>query len=429
MMQLALLVTAVAFQVAVLLAAAGFAANRPQDLFQDYISARQLLARAPLYPPLAPFRAAYFSGSFGPMDYITVNAHPPLSILFTLPVALLPYSAASWTWEITGLLAYAAMCWLIFKGLALWPSDARPRLLTLVGLLAFPAVVNSAVYVTLSPYVSLLLVGVWSCYRSGRRDAAAVLLGLAIALKIYPALMLGVFLLMRAWRTTVLSALAAAAIFLVTLPVLGIDAYRDYLGVGAQVSWWIGTEGNLSLAGFFGRLFVGGPYMAPVAELPWLAPALTGATCGAVLLLAVWAAPRTEARRLTSSPVERFDLLYATALIILMLVNPLTWAHYLGAAILSWSVLFKRARAGVARAERWTLVTIATLAVGVPFAMRLATLASGVTLQDDVSSGPLENLVQRPILTYLILCSFWLSLRHLRSAAPRGRSSVSASSG
>src|SRR5205823_12293401 len=179
------------------------ATTYPQDLFQDYVSARQLLAGQPLYPDLAPFYNEYLARVDGsPATWvISVNAHPPASILLALPVAGLPYPEASWIWEISGVVAYVTMWWLILDGVGLRPTSGRAWCIVAVGALGYPALLTSLSSVSMSPYLSLLLVAVWYLYRRGRRGFAATLLAVAVSLKLYPALLLGVLLLRRDWRT------------------------------------------------------------------------------------------------------------------------------------------------------------------------------------------------------------------------------------
>ena len=404
------------------------AAEQPRDFVQDYVSARQLLAGQPLYPDLAPFRETFVRPpeGFGLFEYVHVNAHPPVSVLLALPVAGLPYGMATLVWEFTGLLSYAAMWWLILRGVGMPVAGRSRQLAAILAVLAFPPLTETLMSVTMSPYISLLLVAVWFWYRRGRRSWAALLLATAIALKLYPALLIGIFLVRRDWRTAAMASLAAVGIIALTLPILGVDAYREYLSVLPRISWWLATPWNLSVTGFFGRLFTDGRFTDPIIVAPALAAVLSAGVCGAVIALPAVVAVDLERRAPAEASGESFDLLYACAILALLLVCPLTWLHYAGPAALAWCILARRDCGGPDNppaCRRW-LTTFAAITLIAPFVVSVWTRLINAGLFTETQGSAATSILLFSINTYVWLGMLVLSVRELGTVVRSPHSAI-----
>src|SRR5262249_28051757 len=103
-----------------------------------------------------------------------------------------------------------------------------------------------------------LLVGTWAADRSGKPLWAGAFLGLATALKLFPGLLFVYYLLRRQWKVVLSGGLSFLAVTGVTVAVLGLETYQDYVtkvlpAVSAFRDWWP----NLSLPGFWSKLFEG----------------------------------------------------------------------------------------------------------------------------------------------------------------------------
>src|SRR6188508_866807 len=102
----------VALTAAVLSAGLAFIAPRPQtgseDLVQDYLSARALLAGDDPYQPLPPLRerAGLPAGSQFAMK-AEFNPHPPFAVFLVAPVAGLPFDQADQAHRIMQILLLA----------------------------------------------------------------------------------------------------------------------------------------------------------------------------------------------------------------------------------------------------------------------------------------------------------------------------------
>jgi hypothetical protein len=395
-----------------------FATSTPQDFFQDYISARQLLAGEDIYPDLQPFRDTMFPGVQDPID---VNAHPPPSVLLALPIALWPYGVASLIWELTGMLSYGLMWLLIYRGCGLRPVRYRDWLVLIFAVVSFPTLLSSLVLVTMSPYISLLLVATWYYYRRSRRTLAGVLLGLATVIKLYPFLLIGVFLLRRDWRSTLIVLATVAGVILLTLPALGMNAYERYLTVLPRVSWWSGEPGNLSLLGFFTgahRLFSGG---TSTSLLPSLTAALTALVCGVIVLRGGLLRLRADGQSGSVSWTHSFDILYTCAILLLLVGEPITWTHYCAPAILAWFVVAGSARVRGQRAGiRWGfLLAIAVAVLMGPLLLSVGFRVMRRSIGLDIDESLVLNFFTWPLYSGALIVLLLLAIHELYLGAEK----------
>jgi len=164
----------------------------------------------------------------------TLRWYLPFASRFMTLFALLPYRAAGYVWLAMNLAAMLATLWLVGRYL----SGLQPRDWPVTQLLplAFLAVywrwefqLNQINALTL-----LLVVGSFVCWERGRRVVSGLWLGLAILLKVTPALLVLWFVLKRQYRTAgaalVTVVLLGPAMDLVWLgPSATADAYRAWV--------------------------------------------------------------------------------------------------------------------------------------------------------------------------------------------------------
>ncbi len=271
---------------------------RPQDFYQDWASARNLAAG----------RAPYAKLDGWLFDY---NAHPPTSILLAVPFAGLDYITASVAWNLFCLALLAASVALLLAELR--PGAGPASFATAMLLLClWPPLWEHLTQGQLSLAMLFLLTLAWREARHGRDRSAGALLGLAAALKLFPALLILYLAVHRRWRLASLACASLLALTALTLCITGPAAFREYAAtVLPALARWDTHSGNASLNGFFSRL---------------LAPAL-GHT---VTLAVTWAACASVAIAVgLRSARANFDEGFALAVTGLLLVTPLTWQHSL----------------------------------------------------------------------------------------------------
>jgi hypothetical protein len=250
-------------------------------------------------------------GPFTPGPHGLYLYPPPLAVL------LAPFSgwsdevvSAAWFWLRVGLLAV---------GCAALPVRAPIRgTLFGVAALSYPVLLDlnlgnvSIIVFTLSALVWRRLDG----------PASGVALGLSLALRPPFALIGAWFALRRRWSPLAWTAIAGTVLVVVSLPLVGIGSYLDYLAVVRNLTGMDAVPRNVS----FGAV-------AAAAGLAPPLPSLAGLGGAAVALVIFVAALRRDA-----------EVGFVAAVGASLLLAPLLWAHYLVALILPAALLAQRGR-------------------------------------------------------------------------------------
>ncbi|MDB4979971.1 MAG: hypothetical protein JWM82_723 [Myxococcales bacterium] len=182
--------------------------------------------------------------------------HPPHAALVMAPLALLPRTAATWLWTLVQLVSLA---WL---GRALTRVAGLVRTLDqwIIGaaLLACPPVFASLQFGQLAIIMAVALLGLVLAEREGRDGVAAVCL---LVLSAKPHLLpipLAVLVAHRRWGIVLRAGLAGAALAALTMAVLGVHIYSDYLVSLPRLEpyWGVGLPHYMvNLRGTLIRLF------------------------------------------------------------------------------------------------------------------------------------------------------------------------------
>ena len=304
-------------------------AGQPRDFVQEWASARNYQTGHAIYENQEISLQRHLGVRRQPNEFfLEYNAHPPTSVLLVLPFAWLDYPTAFLLWNLLSLLALVASIVLVFHELET-PLSPQGFCLTLTAVML--ASVCSPLREQLlqgqwNLLLLLLFTGTWAAARRELPWLAGSLLGLAIAIKLFPGFLLLFFLLRCQWRVVMSATLAFVGLTLLTLAFFGLETYRQYIvevlpAIDAFRSAWPG----ISMRNFWCRLF--DPSSAcgvtiPLAVNPWLARILTlGSSMGVVGILA-WVIYRAR-------QPESFDRCYALSLVAMVLVSPIAWDHYL----------------------------------------------------------------------------------------------------
>ncbi len=286
------------------------------DFTTELSQSERLLQGAPLYQAL-PGKGIWW---------------PPFSALGLVPFALV----ARWSLVLAKALWAALNVGCLGWSLALarrWTSGWVPVALA-VAAVGKPLQSNFE-HLNITPILLVLLMAAAADLRAGREARAGAWLGLATAIKAFPALVLLYFLVTRKWRGLVVGVAVAAALTLgAMLP------YGPAGAVGAVLAWGrLGTEaatfgstGTQSLAGF---------------------SAFFGWSPGAVAALGVacLAAAAVAMRRSTAAPLPGV----AVAGLVAVLCSPIAWLYYHTLALPGWLAALTHQPVGSAwrRAALW----------------------------------------------------------------------------
>jgi len=190
---------------------------------------------------------------FGAADPSVGVPWPPFSAVALIPFALiarlsLPFAKALW---VAG--SVACLWWVLrWAGRRGW----RPALLALAAV-AVPLQTNFEHANIAAVLLALVILAVAAC-EAGRDPRGAVALGVAAALKAFPALLLVYFALQRRWRALAAGAGIAAALTLIALLPLGatqvFPSVRDWLVLGLAHDWATQPAADQSFAALVSRL-------------------------------------------------------------------------------------------------------------------------------------------------------------------------------
>ena len=301
-----------------------------KDFALDYVSARAVLDGRDPYTPIDELIAGYLHPPQEVLNDVLpgANWHPPFKVLLTLPLALLPYRAAGITWLMLSALAYVAAGMLLGSALG-WRRSSG--LLLGLGALIVPVVQKDLSTGNLNGELLLVLVAAWHFARKGNDAAAGVAIGLAAAIKVFPALILLPFLVSRRWRVVTYAGAAGALLTVIGVVALGPADALDHIraGTGSEgFGYWDASPANIGWWGLATR------WLSPNGWVPHLSLGALGlvlAVGGIVVFLALAARPRAEFTE---------DTFWATVPLML-LAWPIVWDHYL-VLMLPWVVLGAR---------------------------------------------------------------------------------------
>jgi hypothetical protein len=310
-------------------------AYRYRDLTQDWLSARCYADGLSIYTPHRESVPRFLDYDDAGREWtVPVNAHPPVSVLAMLPLGLLSHDAAIWAWNLAslGMLVAATRVILGPRGLH---CEWRYLLAACTLLAASTPLAAQGAAAQFNPLLLLLVALAWSCDRREQPLAAGALIGLAAAIKLFPAVLVVIFVCRGRWK-----AVASAAATLVLLNAVAFVTFgsRDMLcyvqHVVPELDAWRSAWLNCSLAGYWSRLFdVGDPGTREWFHSPLLARLLTYATSGLLVAAVGWRAWR-------ATTLEERDLSFAAAVVAMLLVSPVTWDHSLLLLVLPVSILW-----------------------------------------------------------------------------------------
>jgi alpha-1,2-mannosyltransferase len=243
--------------------------------------------------------------------------YPPFAALPFVGLVPLPWPITLWLWTFGTLMLLG---WVVDRSFdRLLPTGAWPRALAVSGL-----VIAFAVTSPLSDHlgygqINVLLMAACLADLFGVRPRwlpAGVLIGLATAVKLVPALFVVYLLLTRRFRSALCATVTAAAATLAAFAVSPSDSRRYFFDLLWHLDTRVGlknnaTIGNQSLYGAWLRIL-------PASEVrpAWLVSAAV------VLVAGMWAARRAWA--------ARGDLAGAAVTgLVAVLVSPVSWPHYL----------------------------------------------------------------------------------------------------
>lgn len=294
------------------------------DFFKEWASVKNRATGMPVYSDqqvaLKKHLNLKLTDSNGFFDQY--NTHPPTANLIAIPFTWLTYRDAHLAWNLLSLGMLCLTLYWIVKGLEIqmtvWSTIA---LLTL--LLACDPLQQSLIQGQPNLLLALLIISAWKAGNSGKPFVSGMCLGLATAIKIYPAYLFLYFLVRRDWRAISGGAVSFGLITLLTTAIFGVDTYRDYLMVALpSLADVTNNWSNASLLAFWKRLFEhSANTIQPLVNSPTLLQISVWSSWLVMTGLVVASIWKTRAEKFS-------DRGFAITITAMLLMTPTTWHHY-----------------------------------------------------------------------------------------------------
>ncbi|MGH3074664.1 MAG: glycosyltransferase family 87 protein [Gaiellales bacterium] len=258
-----------------------------------------------------PYLPQTLAGPFDPGPAGLYLYAPPLAVMLS-PFASLSPDVASTAWLVVRV---------VVVGLAVALLPVRPWVR---GATLFVAAFSYPVLLDLNlGNVSLLVLALMALtWRFLDRPAGSICLALALAVRTPLGVVLAWQALRRRARPIAVTVVAGLVIVALTLPVVGLQGYLDYLAVTRNMVDFQGIHANVDLASVAAR--------AGLPD-PWPALAYVAGLLGGIAII------------LAATRVDREAGFVATVAASLLLV-PLLWPHYLVVLLLPAALLAERGR-------------------------------------------------------------------------------------
>lgn len=389
---------------------------RPRGLTLDF---------ANFYDAGQKARAGEFTGLYDP--FATIAEQPPfgnmsffsapLTSYFYIPLALLPPVLASMLFKLAGTLAQVLGLWLLYRTFAPLAGPAeedRARFLALFAVAALlfqPFWVIYGVGGQTTPFVFLMLVLAYLALQRGWFGWMAVLMSLVVVIKpaFAPAAILLFLVLPNRFRLVAL--ICGLGFGFGSFWVFGSDLHRQFLAlVLGETSGLLAPWRNSSPFSWIEPLFVQpAEYDAP-GHLPVLVRQIETALRIGVATLIIISLIRHR-RGVLKVPADR-HVIFASAMLLAIVLSPVVWAHYL-------TLLFIPLAALIALRRHLPGVAVALLAIAVVVAVgqNLILLKALIRVIGTDSTGAILALaVLKSLPAVLILMVALFAHRGVRHA-------------
>jgi hypothetical protein len=285
------------------------------DFVQEWLSARCYWSGEPVYLPQRVAMQRVTGRDLTQLDERPWNAHPPVAVLVALPFGIIAdYRLAHLAWNLTTFFLFLLSLILILRelGAKLHWWSIFPLIVLVV---ADNPVISQLWHAQLNFLLAFLLAIAWIANRCGYRFGCGVAVGLAIAIKLFPGLLLICFLAARMWRQAVATVISAILANVVALFFFGWNAFDTYARVVVpSLGVFRGSWGNASVTGYSTRVLqsFGLDNAAPIVAV----------FCQLAIILVIVRCARRAATQ------DQHDRAFALAIAGMPLASPISWAYY-----------------------------------------------------------------------------------------------------
>lgn len=251
--------------------------------------------------------------------------YPPTFLFLMWPWTVLPDLAGRLIWTAGEIACLGAIVWVVARSLE---GFTRTQLMLAASLvLLFPPVRDTVNEGQVSILIGALIVVAVGAAERGRGGWGGILLGLAVAIKLTPILLLPYFAWRRQWSLVVAAAATSIAVVALTFAVGWGSYWGPFVSVLQQISQGTANVLNQSLNGVLLRAGDAGLSGYPIPSPPPL--------IRAVLLLAQALLAMAMALFVLGGRLERGEQAWANIAVLLLalpLAQPFAWPHHFAQA-------------------------------------------------------------------------------------------------
>jgi hypothetical protein len=301
-------------------------AFHPPDLAQDVAAGQAIVAG---FDPYAVDFAAWHARVMGvqPEQGYPYLPHPPFALFVTLPLAYASFISAAAAWFAMSIALLAALALLLAEiAVDAAGADKRPTIRTVLAffglLLAWPPVLYNLEKGQFSILLAVLTALAWRSLAHRQSTRAGLFLGIAAAVKIFPAI-LGGYLLLRNRASLVWLIVVGALATLLPLAWVGLDSLSGFVHHSqGNLSYWATWPAiTYSVYGLAARGLVGGRWAVPFVHAPAAAGTIVAIASLALIGIAMSA---TIGKHIVK---ENEGAPFAAWMTLLVSLNPLSMGH------------------------------------------------------------------------------------------------------
>ena len=289
-------------------------ASQPSHGFASYYTASKLLIEG---EDVADFYDDdYFSSKvedYVPGVYEIYLVNLPTTALVFLPVANFDYKTAKTIWTIFNILLLTVVFGLIINKLNL---EGAWIPLAFLLLLAFQPLYANIAFGQVYIFIFFFLVLAWFAYESGNELLLGISIGLVFILKTAGIFLLILIVIKKKWRSLLWFFAVALFLFVVTLPIFGVDSWSAYLNVLLKYtsSPTLSVTAYQTIHSFFHHLFVFDKQWnpAPLINLPLLGKSMTIFFSTLILVITIFIAFKNK----------KSDLAFGSFIIMGIILSP-----------------------------------------------------------------------------------------------------------
>lgn len=341
----------------VLLGGVGYAHSVIKDLvespfidFAHYYTFGSLVAAG--QNPFDPQAIAAIDAQLKIRRAMAAPNYPPSFYLLMQPWVRLPFEAAAIAW-----LLFTQACLLAVIAVILAQVREVSRLRLAMGafvLLNFQPLYEDIALGQSNIVLLLLATAAWWGVASGRAWVGALMLGIAVQVKLQYAFLFVVLWWIGRWRTCAGACATAAGIALAGWIVLGTDHYLAYFSYLSSLPPYLAAwTANLSLRGTIHRLIGGLGGEAGLADGLWLL------AVGVLLIAVARGVPRSKA----AVPAV-LGWVWGLGLVVMAFISPLTEEHHLVTLLFPLALLLLNEPTGHWEPLDWWLLIGSVLLLG-----------------------------------------------------------------